>query len=130
MTKPFSSSWNKSSPRQVWKIEHSILNEALHPPRNPTEQESTNIMKIKTIKRIATTSLAMILLHCKSFAGSPIVIHLPQPAALAIAARKPVPCVRHAATTTGSQTAGQPAPSHQFDAGENSFTIGHDWFRG
>jgi len=86
-------------------------------------------MKLTNFKRIATTSLVMLLLHGNSMAEPAIGIRRPEAAASAISARKTVPCFRHRAITAGHQSAGQPAPSHQYHAGENSFTTGDNWFR-
>jgi hypothetical protein len=36
---------------------------------------------------------------------------------------------QHAMIKTPYQSAGQPAASYQFNAGENSFSVGDDWFR-
>jgi len=86
-------------------------------------------MKNTTIKRIATSSLALVLLHGNSFARLAIGIHLAARTASAVAAQKTEPCVRRPMIATGGRAASKASPSRQFDAGENSFTTGQDWFR-
>ena len=100
-------------------------------------------MKIKTIKQIAITLLAGASLHGSSFAGPATGVQRSTHTALPLSRGVTVGFSGHpskkpyvGATEIGStrlfstgQSASQPAASHQFNAGENSFSVGDDWFR-
>jgi len=86
-------------------------------------------MNIRTIKQIAIGLLIGAALHNTSFAGAATVSHRLEPAASGMPEKKTVPRVRRPMIAKPRQSAGQPAASQQFNAGENSFSVGNDWFR-
>ena len=86
-------------------------------------------MNMKTIKQIAIRLLIGAALHYSSFAGSVTGSHRLEPAVPGMPENKTVQRCQHAITRTPYRSAGQPAASHQFNAGENSFSVGGDWFR-
>jgi hypothetical protein len=106
-----------------------MRNEALHPLRNPNRQILKNVMKIKNIKQIAIGLLIGAALHNTSFAGSVAGSHRLEPAIPGLSEKKTVPRIRRPMIATPRQSGSQPAASHQFNAGENSFSVGDDWFR-
>jgi len=68
-----------------------MLNEALNPPGNQNRRRSQEHHEKHNIKRIATSSLALVLLHGNSFARLAIGIHLAARTASAVAAQKTSP---------------------------------------
>ena len=86
-------------------------------------------MNIKSIKQIAIGLLIGAALHNTSFAGSVTASHRLEPAVPGMPAKKTVPRVRRPMIAKPRQSGSQSAVSHQFDAGENSFSVGDDWFR-
>jgi hypothetical protein len=90
---------------------------------------SGNLMNIKNIKHIATGLLIGAALHSSSFAGPVTGSHRLEPAVPGIPEEKIVPRVRRPMIARPCQSGSQPAASHQFNAGENSFSVGDNWFR-
>ena len=86
-------------------------------------------MKIKAIKQIAISLLAVAALHGSSFAGPAAWTNRKAPRAPGMPENKTMHRYQHAMIKTPYQSAGQPAASYQFNAGENSFSVGDDWFR-
>ncbi len=100
-------------------------------------------MKIKSINQIAISLLAGASLHGSSFAAPATWVQRSTPTALPLSRGMTVGFSGHlskkrymGATEIGStrlfstgQSASQPAASHPFNAGENSFSVGDDWFR-
>ena len=86
-------------------------------------------MKIKNIKQIAIGLLIGAALHNTSFAGSVTASYRLEPAVPGMFEKKTVPRVRRPMIGTPRLSGSQPAASHQFNAGENSFSAGDDWFR-
>ncbi|MGA3172431.1 MAG: hypothetical protein ABSE62_15625 [Chthoniobacteraceae bacterium] len=86
-------------------------------------------MKIKTIKRIAISLLAGTTLCNSSFAGPAAWTYRHAPAAPGLPEKKTVPRVPRPISAIPSQNVSQPAPSNQFSAGENPFSVGDEWFR-
>ena len=87
-------------------------------------------MKIENIKQIAIGLLVAAALHNTSFAGSMARPHRQEPAVPGMRERGTVQRHQHAISRTAFRSAGQPMASHQFNAGENSFSVGgDDWFR-
>jgi len=86
-------------------------------------------MKIKNIKQIAIALLIGAALHNTSFAGSVTGSHRLEPVVPGTPEKKTLPRVRRPMIAKPSQSGSQPAASPQFNAGENSFSVGDDWFR-
>ena len=85
-------------------------------------------MKIQTIKQIAVSFLAGAALQGSAFAESPTGTHR-LAAVPALAARKTARCPGHATTLIHRRSTGGPATSVQVTPGEDSFSVGNDWFR-
>ena len=101
-----------------------MRNEALHPLRNP-DRKST----MKTVKQIATSLLAGAVLQCSCAAGPATGTWRPAPAVSGMPEKKSVQRYQYAIIKEPSHSVGQAVAFHQFNAGENSFTLGDDWFR-
>jgi len=86
-------------------------------------------MKIKNIKQIAISLLIGAVLQNTSFAGLVSGSHRLEPAVPGMPEKKTGPPVRRPMIAQSHQSGSQPAVSHQFNAGENSFSVGDDWFR-
>ena len=87
-------------------------------------------MNTKNIKQIAIGLLIGAVLHNPSFAGSVTGSHRLEPAVPGMPEKETVQRYHYAIIKTPYRSAGQPAVSHNFNAGENSFSVGgDDWFR-
>jgi len=86
-------------------------------------------MKIKCIKQIAIGLLIGAALHNASFAASVTGPRQLEFATPGMPEKKTVPRLRRPMIAKPRQSGSQLAASHQFNAGENSFSVGGDWFR-
>ena len=109
--------------------EDSTRNEALHSVNNTNRKRSKNIMNIKNIRQITIGMLIGAALHNTSFAGAVTGSHRLEPAVRGMSEKKTVPRIRRPMIATPSQSGSQPGACSQFNAGENSFSVGDDWFR-
>ena len=86
-------------------------------------------MNIKNIRKIAIGMLIGAALHNTAFAGSVTGSSRLEPAVPVMPEKRTVPRVRRPMIATPRQSGSQPAAFHQFNAGENSFSVGDAWFR-
>jgi hypothetical protein len=86
-------------------------------------------MKMKNIRQIAICLLIGAALHDSSSAHSATGSYRLEHAVPGMQRKKAMPCVRRPITATPREGGSQPAASHRFNAGENSFSVGDNWFR-